>query len=211
MKTVLIALASSSLLAGAATAETQSYNVKDFDKISVATGIKADVTVGPTYSVVADSSVEGLERLEVKVKNGELQLRRVSKGMRWKRGDNVTVNITLPALTGLDGSSGASVDATGIDAASFAIDASSGAHIDASGTCDRLSIDISSGAHVDAGELQCRSVLADASSGADGNVYATEEVNGDASSGGMIKVRGNPERVSKDTSSGGNISVARAN
>jgi hypothetical protein len=196
------------LVAAPALAETKTYALADFTRVSASAGVDVDVAVGTDYSVVATSSPEGLDRLEVKVVNGELQIgRKSTKGWRWKRGDEVNVKVSLPALEAVDVSSGASVDAAGVDAGAFAIDASSGASLDIAGRCDALTVDVSSGASVDAEALQCRSANASASSGGSANVFASESVNGDASSGGSVDVSGSPKTVNKDTSSGGSVDV----
>jgi hypothetical protein len=195
------------LAASPAFADTKSYAVADFTRISAAAGVSVDVAAGGDYSVVATSSPAGLERLEVKVVDGELQIRRKAQGFRWKRGDQVTVTVSLPALEALDVSSGASIDATGVDAGAFAIDVSSGASLDVVGRCDALTVDVSSGGSVDADKFECRTANASASSGGSANIFASESVNADASSGGSIDVSGAPKTVNKRSSSGGSVDI----
>ena len=196
------------LVTAPAFADTKTYAVADFTRVSAASGVAVDVTVGGDYAVAATSSASGLERLEIKVVDGELQIRRkYIKGLRWRRGDDVAVTVAMPALEALDASSGASVDATGVDAGAFSIDASSGASIDVAGRCDALTVDVSSGGSIDADKLECRTANASASSGGSADIFATESVNGDASSGGSVDVSGSPKIVNKDTSSGGSVDV----
>lgn len=191
-----------------ALAETKTYALADFTRISASAGVDVDVTAGADYSVVASSSGEGLQRLEIKVVDGELQIgRKRMSGFRWKRGDDVNVKVSLPALAALDVSSGASVGATGVDAGAFAIDASSGASVNVAGRCDALSVDVSSGGSIEAEAFECRTANASASSGGSADIFASESVNGEASSGGSIEVSGSPKTVNKDTSSGGSVSV----
>jgi hypothetical protein len=195
------------LLATPAFAETKTYDLKGFTRVSAAAGVFVNVAVGGDYSIVAESSAEGLDRLKVELVGDELRIGRKPKMMNWGRGNQVTVNVTTPSLSALDVSSGASLDASGVDASAFAIDASSGGSLDVAGRCDSLAVDVSSGGDIDAKGLQCRSAVADASSGGNAEIFAAESVVGDASSGGNIDVFGNPKTVSKDTSSGGNVSV----
>lgn len=208
-KSVLLssAVLAAALFSAPAFAETKTYALADFTRVSAAAGVSVDVTAGGDYSVVATSSAEGLERLEIKVIAGELQIKRVSKGWRWKRGDEVNVTVSLPALEAVDVSSGASVDAVGVDAGAFAIDVSSGGSLDIVGRCDALTVDVSSGGSVDAEQFQCRTANASASSGGSADIFASESVNGDASSGGSVDVAGSPKIVNKDTSSGGSVDV----
>lgn len=207
MKRLLIASTAAALLATPAFAETETFNLAGFTRVSAAAGTSVNVKVGGDYSIVAESTAKGLEKLRVELVGDELQIGRKHRTMSWGRSDRVTVNVTLPALSGLDVSSGASLDATGVDASAFEIDASSGGSLDVVGRCDALTVDVSSGGNIDAKGLQCRTAVADASSGGNADIYASESINGDASSGGNIDVYGGPKNVSKDTSSGGSVSV----
>ncbi|MCB2098495.1 MAG: head GIN domain-containing protein [Parvularculaceae bacterium] len=207
MKRLLLATIASAALATPAFAETQSFDLSGFTRVSASAGTTVNVTVGGDYSVVAESSAKGLERLRVEVKGDELQIGRKHKTMSWGRGVEVVVNVTLPALSGMDVSSGAELDATGVDAGSFDIDASSGGSLDVTGRCDALNVDVSSGGDIDARGLECRTAVADASSGGSADIYASESIIGDASSGGSIDVYGKPKNVNKDTSSGGSVSI----
>lgn len=202
------AVVTAALAVSPAFAETKTYALADFTRVSASAGVSVDVVAGADYSVVATSSGEGLERLQIKVVDGELQIGRKSRsGWRWKRGDEVSVNVSLPALEAVDASSGASVDATGVDAGAFAIDVSSGASLEIVGRCDALTVDVSSGGSVDAEQFLCRTANASASSGGSADIFASESVNGDASSGGSVDVSGSPKIVNKDTSSGGSVDV----
>ncbi len=201
------AVAITALAVSPAFAESKTYALADFSRISAAAGVSVDVTAGGDYSVVATGSAEGLERLEVKVDSGELQIRRKAKGWRWTRNDAVTVKVSLPALDAVDVSSGASVDAASVDAGAFAIDVSSGGSLDILGRCDALTVDVSSGGSVDAEKFECRTANASASSGGSADIFASESVIASASSGGSVDVAGAPKTVNKSTSSGGSVDI----
>lgn len=208
MKQLLSGVAVAALLASPALAETKTYDLKGFTRISAAAGVAVNVSVGGDYSVRAESSSEGLERLKIELVGDELRIGRHNKmNFRWKRGDEVTVDVTTPALSALDVSSGASLEASGIDADAFSVDVSSGASLEAAGRCDTLTADVSSGGSISARGLECRSAIADASSGGSADIFASESLTSDASSGGSIEVSGRPANVNKDTSSGGSVSV----
>lgn len=207
MKRFLIAVSGAAMVAAPAFAEMRSFEFDGFEGVSVAAGIEAEISVGGEYAVRADSSEEGLEQLRIDVDDGVLEIGRKRMGLGWKRGKEIKVQVSLPALTSLDVSSGANVKASGVTASAFDLDISSGAHAEVAGTCGALNLDISSGAHLDARTLECASINADASTGAHAEVFASESVNADASTGAAIDVWGEPESVSKDTSTGGSVSV----
>ncbi|GAB4530408.1 MAG: hypothetical protein Kow00133_19130 [Amphiplicatus sp.] len=207
-RAVAICAAGLAFTAGAAFAESRTYDLSGFDAVSVSAGLDAEITVGGDYSVHAEGTEKGLERLDVIVKGGELVIRRKPRvGFVWGRSESVVVYVTTPALTRLDVSSGADATATGVDSDSFVIDASSGAHVEVSGRCGALVADVSSGASIEADGLQCRRVTADASSGGSMRVHASEAVTADASSGGDIDVYGGPDNINIDESSGGDVSI----
>lgn len=207
MNKFIPAAAIAASLISPAYAETKSFDLTGFTRVSASAGVDINVTVGGDYSVKADSTTEGLERLKVELVGDELQIGRNHKNFNWKRGGRVTVTVSTPALSGLEVSSGASLDASGVDAGNFSIDASSGGDLEVSGRCDALTVDVSSGGNIDAKALQCRSAAADASSGGNADIYASESVAGEASSGGHVDVYGKPKNISKDTSSGGSVSI----
>lgn len=207
MNKILLTSMLAVVLATPAYAETQTFNLDGFTHVSASAGTDVNVSVGGDYSVVAESSAKGLAKLRVEVVGDELRIGRKHKSISWGRSERVTVNVTMPALSGLEVSSGASLDARGVDAGAFSIDASSGGDLDVTGRCDSLTVDVSSGGNIDARGLECRSAVADASSGGNADIFASESITGDASSGGNVDVYGKPKNVSKDTSSGGSVSI----
>lgn len=208
MKRLLAASAMAAALSTPAFAETKNFDLAGFTRVSASAGVSVTMTVGGDYSVRAESSAEGLDRLKVEIVGDELVIgRKPLKGFRWKRGDEARVFVTAPALSAADVSSGASFTVEGVDAGQFSLDASSGGSLKVSGKCDALTVDVSSGGSISARGLECRSAVADASSGGSADIFASESLMGDASSGGSVSVYGKPQKVSKDTSSGGSVSV----
>lgn len=215
MKKVALGVCSAVMLSpvmmnGAAQAETRSYDVEAFTAVKAATGVNVDIKVGPAQSISADGPDGEMDRLQIISKSGRLVVKRKSKkrwGWNWGDDSNFNVTITMPELNSIDVSSGASVDAEGVNSERVILDASSGADIDVGGTCGIVSADASSGADINARDLVCREASADVSSGASIDVHATERFDGDASSGGGISVHGKPTQVNSSESSGGGIRV----
>ena len=225
-------------LAGTAMAESRSFDLSGFDRIDIATGLDAVVKLGDAFSVTATSgSPQALDNLQLEVRDGVLTARLDQSfldfilsgglvGMLLSSGNALTIDVTLPALAGIDASSGADVRAAGLTSGELDLRASSGANIevtdatlgavrvqsssgadiDISGTADSIEADASSGADIDAEELVASSATANASSGAGVSVHATQSIKAEASSGGDIDVSGNPPDRDEDASSGGDIS-----
>ncbi|WP_084397611.1 head GIN domain-containing protein [Henriciella aquimarina] len=227
LRLTAIALATTSLAALPALAETRTYDVSAFDGIDVSAGIEVIYETGVTQSVVVENSKGDFDDIIVEVDDGDLVLKRPRKIGWGGRRTAYTVTVGAQALSEIEASSGSSVEGSGlsgeetsIDVSSGAravitnistgeidIEASSGSNVEASGTCNELEAEASSGASIDASSLQCTSLSADVSSGASIRAYASERIDADASSGGSVRVDGGATDVTIDKSSGGSVSV----
>lgn len=210
MKTyiALAASAAAASAAGGAAAEERTYNYRDFSVIGVSAGVEADIKVGGDYSIRAVGDSEELDRLRVEKRGEGLDIGRKPTKFSWgRRRGGVTVYVSLPALRGVDVSSGADVEAADVDAKSFALEASSGGLVSVAGECGALAVDVSSGGSIEADALRCKTAAADASSGGAMDIFVSETLVADASSGGSIRVVGAPTSVSVEKSSGGSVRV----
>ena len=233
----IMAAAAGLLISTAAYADSKTYELSGFDKIDVATGLDAVVKLGDAFSVTATSgSGQALENLQLNVTDGVLVARFDRSfldfiisgglvGMLLSNGNALTIEVTMPALSGVDASSGADVRIQSLVAEQLSVNASSGANIDVadaklgtvqlgsssgadidiSGTAESVDVEASSGAGVDAEKLIAANVTANASSGASLSVHATASIKAEASSGGDVDVSGNPAAREVDSSSGGDV------
>ncbi|MDB5541844.1 MAG: hypothetical protein JWQ89_3571 [Devosia sp.] len=217
------------LLAAPAHAETRTIELPAFTAIDISSGIDAVVTVGGLQSVTAEATdMRLLDDLQLKVEGGTLKayydwniLFMFSFGER----DQVKLTIAAPALSRVEASAGADVDAAGVTGDSLTFNASSGADLRltavagksielsassgadlvAAGSCQDGKASASSGSDLDAEDLLCTTMDATASSGSDLDIHATTMVRIDASSGSDVTVHGNPADIDHDSSSGGEI------
>jgi len=104
----------------------------------------------------------------------------------------------------LSASSAGSIDIK-VDVESIEISASSAGDIELQGKAKRLEAEASSAGEIDAYDLVAEVVKGDASSAGSIKVNAVNEINAEASSGGSIRFRGNPERSYTNSSSGGSV------
>ncbi len=201
--------AASALAINAAHAETRNYDISGFSTVAASAGIDVEITVGGDYAIRAEGDPQALDRLRIELKNDTLEVGRtkgrglISIGKKWR----TNVFITMPTLEGVNVSSGADLDADGIDSAEFSASVSSGADAELSGSCGTLKANASSGADLEAEGLKCTNVVANASSGADLTAFASQSLTADASSGGDITVYGGPQNTDIDKSSGGDVTI----
>jgi len=192
-----------------ASAAAHDYNVDDFDAIRASAGVDVTVTVGSEHSVKLVSNTD-VEDTRVSVDNGTLTLSRPrSRGINinFGRDARIIYEVTMPAITAAEASSGSDVTISGIDAASLELKASSGADLSASGSCETLEVESSSGSDVHAFNLTCGDVTARSSSGSDIRVQATTSIDASASSGSDVWVRGDPSERDVEESSGGDVTI----
>ncbi|WP_424983000.1 GIN domain-containing protein [Maritalea sp. S77] len=85
--------------------------------------------------------------------------------------------------------------------------ASAGGDIELAGTCGDADLQASSGSDLDARNLECTSVEISASSGSDVSAFASDKAAADASSGADVNIYGSPAETRNNTSSGGEVTV----
>lgn len=205
------------------TTENREIN-DDFTGIKVSQGIEVQLTQDASVSLSAEMDDNLHEVLVTEVADGILKIY-FEKNVSKRKAS--TIYLTMPKISSIKASSGAEVNATNtlkvndlmvdsssgseidlrVDANSIESESSSGSEIDITGKCISLSADSSSGSEIDAEELKAETVVAEASSGSDINVFATESITAKASSGGSIDCEGNPKEKSIKKSSGGSVSV----
>lgn len=178
--------------------------------LDTSAGLNVIYTVADTYSI--DVEVRRGDRSDVRIERegSTLEVGRTRQNGWGNNRLDATVTISGPNLSAVEASSGSSARVSGVSATDFSIDASSGASIRVSGSCEALSVDISSGASVDGEELRCEQGDVDGSSGASADLYLSQLVNIDVSSGASVAVEGGARIGEAEKSSGGSYRVSPA-
>jgi hypothetical protein len=235
MKWSLAIAACALALPGATLAATRRYETGAFERVSVAAGVDADITIGPTRSVMAETGADNFDDLRVSVEGNLLRIDRTPGSWfsgwfsDWFSGGRpqYKVHVVTPTLHslaasagadvavkgGLEGdfsvtaSSGSKVDVAPVKAGNVKARSSSGSQIDIAGSCVSLEAEASSGSDMDAEDLRCENVTVRASSGSDISVVATKSVTGYASSGSDVSIRGRPPVMQVGKSSGADVRI----
>ncbi|MEL7539770.1 MAG: head GIN domain-containing protein [Pseudomonadota bacterium] len=215
-------------LAGAASAETRTFDVGDFTAIDISAGLDLTFETGSAQSVSVENRNGDFSDIEVVTKGNTLVLKRVKNNWGWgRKRERYGITVTAPVISSVeassgsdvagrgmtgdsvyvDVSSGADVTVTGVDAGTVTIETSSGSDASVSGTCVTVRAESSSGSDIEARDLICENGRAQASSGSDISIHTTASVDADASSGGDVDVYGGPTDVESDKSSGGSVSI----
>jgi hypothetical protein len=190
----------------------RSFQVGEFQSVSLQGAHDVIVTVGGAPSVRAEGDAEEIERLDIRVEDGALRIGTRRHGMLtgFQRRRGVTVYVTAPALTGasiggsgdmridrvqapaFDASIGGSGDLEigGLQAgrAHFAVAGSGG--IRAAGTADEANISIAGSGNINLDALTARRAAVSVAGSGSISVRATEAVNGSIMGSGDVTVHG---------------------
>lgn len=195
-----------------------------FNAIKSSEGIKVIVAQSDTdaVQVVADDNLQ--EYITTEVEDNVLKIYR-NKKRRKLVSKNIEVHVNIKDVAMLKASSGSHIETRNqlvsenlqIKASSGAdiwlatksknveCSASSGAMVKIKGQSSTLDLSSSSGGRIIARDLNTASCMVKVSSGADIDINVTDEIIAEASSGGHVKVTGNPKSRNIHKSSGGNV------
>lgn len=168
---------------------TDTRSVKDFNKVSVSTGLEVVYSQGPKEVIVeADSNLQ--EYIVTKVENNRLVVKRKNK-ISFKNYKTVVVYVKSPEIYSLSASSGSDLETKGqISTSSIKLSASSGADLSAN--------------------VSCESVKISSSSGSDANVIVeAEDLEASSSSGSDVQIEGTANSADLSASSGADIEAKK--
>ncbi len=219
-------------------ASDEAMNYTDFSEVKASNGVEVDIEVGEDFAVIAYAPPDrDLDRLVIRKHGDVLDIsQKGRRGFAWgladlafSKANPVSVTVKMPSLDAVSASAGADVAARGrltaaLDARassgsdlhlsgnlgdSVTLSATSGAQLSIGGACEAATLSASSGAELDADDLVCGSVIARASSGASISTWADHRIIASASSGGDIRVSGNPEAREITRSVGGDVRLVQ--
>jgi len=197
-------------------------DLSEFTNVKISRGLQVELTQGNENKALIKANENLLDLITVVVEDNTLK---ISSKKNIYKADAKKVYLTYKNIENLHLNSGSHVKNTDVlKSEKLNIYAHSGAHAELYTKSDYIHCETHSGAHLNikgftnysnilahsgallnAKNLQSKSVTAQAHSGAKIKVFATETINGQAHSGASIRFSGNPQNVSKQVHSGGNI------
>ena len=199
------------------------FNITEsFTAITVSQGIEVILTQAEQASIEAEMDENILPLLVIVVDGKKLK---ISFKENIRKRTKTIVYVSMPEITALSTSSGGDIESTNkfkvqditlksssggeielnLSANSIDCNSSSGGDIELKGECQTLDAEASSGAKIDAEDLHSKIVTANASSGANIDVFASESIDANSSSGADIDCYGNPSKQTISKSSSGSI------
>ncbi|PCJ49434.1 MAG: hypothetical protein COA74_06140 [Gammaproteobacteria bacterium] len=182
-------------------ADQEYLEVDSFKGIDLGTGMNAEVVCGSKNTVTLTARKMILDRLEVSIKGGHLEISRHTSashilnkifGDEQEQDNSVTVNIeTTSALSIIEGSTGSmiKVDSCAINSSALKVDAGTGASIQIEGSTGALELNLSTGSvfNNSSSQFTVDSVEVDMSTGSKANLCGANTIRGSASTGAVIK------------------------
>jgi hypothetical protein len=190
---------------------TNERAVGPFHALAVSSGIRATFHRGSPARVVVRADDNVIASIETKVKDGRLEVG--PTGLSSCSRCTMEVDVTLPALDGVEASGGSDVRGDGLSGSKCTLELSGGTHVQlGDSTCERLELTASGGAVVklsgqakqlkleasggvelDIRALQVKQAQVDASGGVTGKLAVSDTLDGSLSGGVQLKVKGHPK------------------
>lgn len=208
---------------GSGASQEQKREVGAFERVHIASGLKATVTQGDTaVSLSGDENLLAL--VETEVEDGELEV-------RLKRGHSlrgeVRVTISTPKLTEVEATGGSIVEAQAsaqetfeaeasggsivtvsrVDSRKLAVEASGGSRVTVKGRAEEVDAEVSGGSVVRADEVEMASLTVDASGGARVEAGPSKRLQGDLSGGSVVRLSRSPAQREVETSGGSEVEL----
>ncbi|MGQ0739450.1 MAG: head GIN domain-containing protein [Bacteroidota bacterium] len=204
--------------------------VGSFHGIDVGTGIELTLSHGSSEEVaVSASAAEFRDRIVTKVENGILKIHYESKtGAINKKNETKSLKayVSYKSLDKLHAGTGADVEITGVlqassldmkantgaeingkvDIGTLTVDQSTGSRVTLTGKADKLETDASTGSRFTGDDLTTVNCNVKVSTGAKVTVNADKELQVKASTGGIVKYKGNAGIREIKTNTGGVVS-----
>ncbi len=200
----------------------QTRDLGDFRQIGVSRGMNVYIVQGSPVKVVVKADENLLQAIETYVDGDKLEVT-CNKWIR--KSKSLQVWVTLPDIELIKTSSGSNVFAEDtlhvkmlklkstagsnikliLNAGELEVSATAGSNIFLKGISKTLTMKASSGSNIKAGELKTETCSVKASSGANIWINVQKELSTDVSSGGNLFYSGEPDSLSIEKSSGGNV------
>lgn len=222
MKRILVVVLVS-LWTAAMAQESETRKVGSFAGISVSQGIEVYLTRGDAENVRVVVTGTEPENVLTEVSGSYLKIH--MKSGRYASGVDATVYVTYQELQKLHASSAGRIFSEGImktdeldvsassagqievtvDVNTLELSASTAGEVEVEGRTRDLVADAATAGEIDADELEADDVEVRASSAGTARVFARQRIAARATTGGVIRYRGNPDKQNNSSSTGGAI------
>jgi len=145
----------------------------------VSNTFEANIEIGDTTSVEIVVNEELVEKLDIRVRNGELKVG-LKSGVSVNNG-TLKAMILMPSLQGIDVSGASSTDIVGFDGVSLVMDVSGASELTVAGTATTVSVDGSGASNIDVRLDGVQTATVDLSGASSLDLAQVDRVTGDMS------------------------------
>ncbi len=186
------------MVVGSGDVTTETRTVSEFTEVEAGGGIQLELRTGP-QSVVVRAQPNIVEITTTEVSGSRLKVDTTSG---YVSTDGLVVEISVPKLTTVALSGGASVSGEVGTLEAFGLELSGGARADLTGTVTALDLNASGGAILELAELRATDAQLDLSGGVVATLDVTGRLSGTASGGVVINLSTQPGSTDVETSGG---------
>lgn len=205
----------------------QIYDITDFNRLDVEGAVHLKLVQGNSNRLTLNVDTALLRHLEVNQPDDKLEIKLNSmRGKRYRVDGKLEVeSINIEELNVNAGASFNMEDTLKVEDLEININAggnaelgvlgrrvdchvNAGGHVKLSGKTNKLNTSAVAGGNINARNLIAKDVSAETVAGGFISVYASESLDAKCSAGGQISYSGDPDKISKNTNSGGGISKA---
>ena len=183
---------------------TQTRDVAAFTRVENSDSVDVRLHAGERQRVIVLAGEKVIDDVRTEVHDGTLQVTYDHDG--WGGGD-VTVEASVPRLTGVEVSGSGDVDADGLRADAFEVRSDGSADIGLAGTVDRLAVDLSGSGDADTSGLAARQARVVVDGSGDAEVRADERLEISVDGSGDVRYHGDPA-VTQQVDGSGDVSHA---
>lgn len=187
---------------GSGNVATESRDLNDFKGVDVSSVFQVEIIAGEDFAVEIEADDNLLPLIKTEVRSGVLHIETVE---RIKSRNGLKVRISAPAVEDIRASGASRVDMSGVRNETLRIDTSGASKINVSGETAKLEIEVSGAGSIDAGNLKADDVSVNASGASHASVFATAELEADASGASRIVYSGSPKNIQKQTSGASSV------
>lgn len=210
---------------GQYSSNTQTFDYKDFDEVSIGGPYHVQIRQGNTYSVKVQGKERDINRMEISKRGSELNIEFEDKTIElFDDRDPILILITAPEFSKIDlsgaikadignisgnnlelGFYGATKAAVNVRTQNLKVDIAGASTTSFRGTTEVLELDASGACKIDANQLKADEVTIETSGVTKADVYAVSTLRADASGASNISYRGNPGNTTIDASGASKI------
>lgn len=187
---------------GSGNIATEARDVGDFKGVDVSSVFQVEIVAGEDLTVEVEADDNLLPLIKTEVRSGVLHIETVER-IRSRNG--IKVRISAPAVEEIRASGASKIDLSGVKNETLRVDTSGASKVNISGETAKLEIEVSGAGSIDAGSLKAEDVSVNASGASHASVFATADLDADASGASRIVYAGSPKNIQKHASGASSV------